>query len=473
MQPPNITPGQLEVLAALRAGGLLNSDLAQSLRKTVAQTRRITKQMVGQRLIIWGDKGWERAEQNGSVEQPEPPVVMAERAVKAMDAAAYYGLTGDFVNLVSPESETDPHALLLCFLVGCGAIVGRRAHFLTEATRQCVNEFTVVVGDTAKARKGTATDRVLDILRRVDEDFMESQLCRGMATGEGLIYRIRDGRGDDPGVDDKRLLCVETEFSSVLRSIRMNKLSEDLRNAFDGNPIERVLRNNSYGCKKPHISVIGNITADELQGLLTTRDRANGFGNRFLWCFATRYQLKPLGGKPLDQAKLNALVGRITSALEAAQHTEQITFDATASETWEHEHYPQLTRSIPGLIGALTSRAETHVLRLATLYALLDSSKLIRPVHLDAALAVWRYCQDSVTFLFSDMIGDDAASSVLKRLRASQDGMTQTEINRTVFQSNKSAKDMERVLSMLLEARLIRSESVKTAGRPSTVWHAT
>jgi len=395
---------------------------------------------------------------------------------RRMSDAAYIGLAGDFVRLVSPESEADPHALLLCFLVGFGAMVGRKPHFLTEATNQGVNEFTVIVGDTARARKGTATDRVTDILKLVNPSFMESQTCYGLATGEGLIYKIRDPRlnGDslDPGVADKRLLIIESEFSSVLRSIRVSKLSEDLRNAWDGKPIAREIKRGAYSCQRPHVAVIASTTADELIGLLRSGDKANGFGNRFLWCCTRRSKLLPLGGNPLDETRLNALIKGIESALTMAQGVERVTFDSRGSKQWVETAYLQLTREMPGFIGAMTARAETHVIRLALLYALLDSSSVIRMAHLDAALSVWQYCSDSVSYLFGDVLGNEVANRILKILRAASNGVTQTEINRSAFQSNKPAAEMAQALQMLEESRLVRSEMVETAGRPATIWFA-
>jgi hypothetical protein len=107
-----------------------------------------------------------------------------------MDDSAFTGLAGDFVRLVEPESEADRHALLLVLLVGFGAMVGRTPHFLVEATNQAVNEYVVLVGETAKGRKGTAVDRALHVLKQVDPNFMESRVRYGLATGEGLIYTI-------------------------------------------------------------------------------------------------------------------------------------------------------------------------------------------------------------------------------------------------------------------------------------------
>jgi hypothetical protein len=440
------------------------------------------REMTENKIITYSTavQGYVMALSDDLVPAPEPSTLVPEPVPanwpKPMGSDAYYGVTGDFVHLVSPESEADPNALLLCFLIGMGAMVGRKPHFLTEATKQAVNEFAVIVGDTGKARKTTATDRVIDVLTQVDADFMEGQICRGLATGEGLIYRIRDphleGTTLDPGVSDKRLLCIETEFSSVLRSIRGNKLSEDLRKAFDGNPLERRLRRNPYGCKHPHIGIIGNTTIDELKGLLKSSDKANGFGNRFLWCCARRFQLKALGGNPLDQSRMGSLVSTIQRALRSAQVSGRITFDAPTGKAWVHEHYPRLTRALPGFPGAMQSRAETHVIRLATLYAFLDECPAIQSQHLSAAMEVWRYCAESVTCLFGDVPGNDMADRILLILRANPAGLTQTEINRGAFQSNKPAAEMARALALLMDTKLVRSENVKTSGRPATVWYA-
>jgi len=114
------------------------------------------------------------------------------------------------------------------------------------------------------------------------------------------------------------------------------------------------------------------------------------------------------GAIPSTKGRSPALVAGMKSALTVAQKIERVTFDSQASEAWVETTYPRLTREMPGLLGAMTARAETHVIRLATLYALLDSSSIIRPTHLHAALGVWEYCSDSVSYLFGDVLGNDA-----------------------------------------------------------------
>ena len=51
------------------------------------------------------------------------------------------------------------------------------------------------------------------------------------------------------------------------------------------------------------------------------------------------------------------------------------------------------------------------------LYALADQRQVIEVVHLEAALAVWRYSEASARLLFGDMIGDPVADTVLEALK--------------------------------------------------------
>ena len=69
--------------------------------------------------------------------------------------------------------------------------------------------------------------------------------------------------------------------------------------------------------------------------------------------------------------------------------------------------YPKLEREIPGIVGAITSRAASHTLRLAMLFALLDKSEHIRTEHLKAAAAIWQYCENSAQVIFGELLSPD------------------------------------------------------------------
>jgi Protein of unknown function (DUF3987) len=407
-----------------------------------------------------------------------------------MQASAYQGLAGEFVRLVLPETEADPAALLLTFLVGVGSMIGRGPYYRVGASKHSVNLFGVVVGETSKARKGTATDLAVNILGRADGHFMATRMSSGLSSGEGLIQAVRDPREEDVGVKpkdgapmhferqmvdtgepDKRLLVVESEFGSVLQQTGRegNILSSVLRQAWDGKPLRILARSNKDNCQEPHISLIGNVTVEELKRLLTTNDRANGFGNRILWCCARRSKLLPFGGSSLDERLLEALAGRVRDAVQAAQAIDRVDFSDAAAAVWP-ALYTELTAGASGLFGAMTGRGEAQVVRLATLYALLDGSALIRLEHLQAAQEVWGYCEESVRFIFGDVYGDETADGIIKVLSSAPNGVTQSELNRS-FGGHKSTAEMARALSFLRGKGRVRQEKESTAGAPAVRWH--
>src|SRR3954452_6401857 len=157
--------------------------------------------------------------------------------------AAFHGLAGQIVASIAPHTEADPVAILAQLLVAFGAAVGRGAYFSVEATRHHPNEFLVLVGDTAKARKGSSWDHVARLLATADPS-LAARTLTGLSSGEGLIWAVRDPTDNDPGVTDRRLLVVEPEFASVLKSAsrEISTLSPTLRAAWDGRPLAILTR---------------------------------------------------------------------------------------------------------------------------------------------------------------------------------------------------------------------------------------
>jgi hypothetical protein len=124
------------------------------------------------------------------------------------------------------------------------------------------------------------------------------------------------------------------------------------------------------------------------------------------------------------------------------------------------------------MFGAMTARAEPQVMRLACLYALLDRSGVVREEHLKAALAVWKYAEDSVRYIFGDILGDATADTILRALRIRPDGMTRTEII-ALFNRHIKADVLSRALDLLREHGLARCETKKdTGGAPEERWFA-
>lgn len=387
------------------------------------------------------------------------------------DQAAYHGLPGQIVQRIAPHTEADPVAILAQLLVACGALIGRGAHYQVEATRHHPNEFVVLVGTSAKARKGSSFDHIARLLSGVDPGF-PSRLTTGLSSGEGLIWAVRDAQEQDRGATDKRLLVVEPEFASVLKSTgrELSTLSPTLRSAWDGRPLALLTRTAPARATSAHISIIGHITDTELRRHTTTVEIANGFLNRFLLLAVRRVRLLPEGGDP-DPLKGSGLARYLARVLKHAKTVGQLTLDPAARELW-WQLYPQLTAPGDGLAGQLTARAEAHTIRLALIYALLDGQRQIQPPHLHAALALWGYAARSAAWALGQATGDPLAEQLHAALVRSPDGLTRTQI-RDLCQRNLPAQRIDQALSNLAAAGRAERQRTLTAGRPAELWTTT
>jgi hypothetical protein len=396
--------------------------------------------------------------------------------------AALHGLAGELVKRLDPHTEADPAAILFQFLVAFGNVIGRSTHFIVEDKKQHCNMNTVLVGDTSKSRKGVSWGRVQGIFRQIDPAWKRP--ASGMSTGEGLIWAVRDpvvsrgAKGEettvDEGVADKRLLVVEEEFSRVLKCANRehNTLSAVFRQAFDTGDLRILTKSSPAEATGAHISCIGHITKHELVRHLTDTECANGFANRIPWVCVRRSKELPEGGNAhlLDFSDFEAKVKQVVAH---AQTCGELKRNDEARQLWCIV-YHDLSASKPGLFGAVTSRAEAYVVRFSLLYAVLDCADCIRREHLEAALAAWRYCEDSARFIFGESIGDPDANAILVALRAAgSGGLTRTEINEGVFQRHRTKDEIDRALKVLAEYALAECKPDPTEGRAAERWFVT
>ena len=407
----------------------------------------------------------------------------------ALASAAFHGVFGDIVRLVGPHTEADPVALLVQALVAFGNIIGRHAYFMVGATRHHFNLFALMVGDTAKARKGTSQQEIFRFFRALDSEWADTQVLPGLSSGEGLIWAVRDpieketrnNEGEstteivDEGAEDKRLLVVESEFASTLKVLKRegNTLSPVMRQAWDGGILNTLTKKTPTTATDSHVSIIGHITQHELR--FGDTEAANGFGNRFMLVCVRRSKFLPEGGR-LDAEDIAPVLDRLRTAVDYVIRREgelELRRDEKARRFW-CSVYERLSSAQPGVLGTMTARAEAQVVRLACLYALGDASRMVRVEHLTAALALWRYCFASARFLFGDLTGDRLADRIRDQLRlAGPTGLTRTEISEALGK-NYPAERIDRALGLLADYGAVRMESEpRERGRPTTRWHAT
>ena len=411
-----------------------------------------------------------------TVEAPGPkPVRCPELAHEVL-----YGLPGEIVETILPHSEAHMVALLINVVVGFGNALGRSVYLRVGADYHYLNLFALLVGRSSKARKGASWGFVRDLLHAIAPDWCEECILSGLSSGEGLIYQVRDPvvvekEGEpivhDAGAEDKRLLVIEGEFAGPLKAATRDGsiLSPVLRQAWDGVKLATLTKNSPLQASDPHISLIGHVTMEELLRRLTEVETANGFLNRILVVLVERSKPLPFGGE-WASVDVAPLVGRLRKALEFGRTVGELRWGASAKGAWAAVYEP-LSEGKPGLFGAATARAEAQVVRLASLYAVMDLSRTIEYDHLAAALALWQYSEDSVRRIFGDSTGNPVADKIEEALKRTFEGLTRNQV-RDLLGRNQSADRIEQALSLLLDLGRARHVMEKTGGRPAERWFA-
>jgi Protein of unknown function (DUF3987) len=417
------------------------------------------------------------------------PFAQCDDYPKPLGPAAFYGLAGKIVRRIEPHTEADPAALLFQLLAAFGNLIGHDHYIVADGTRHYLNLYGVLVGQSSKGRKGTSWNHIANVMERVEPEWRQDRISFGLSSGEGLIWAVRDPIEEtrpireknrftggyetyiaNHGEDDKRLLVIEAEFANVLKVMARegNTLSPVIRCAWDSGDLRTMVKNSPAKATKAHISIVGHITRDELRRLLTQTESANGFANRFCWLVVKRSKCLPDGGA-IHTVNFEDLIAELHSAVDFAKDFVEIVRDAEAKKLWR-DTYPDLSEGKPGMLGAITGRAEAQVMRLSAIYALLDRSRLIRPEHHRAAMALWKYCEESCRWIFGTSTGDRNADKILVALRHAPNGMTKTEISVQIFNKHASSADIDEALRLLQGLHMARYRVEITGGAPLERW---
>jgi hypothetical protein len=97
-----------------------------------------------------------------AVHEPTSPASLSSQAPgwPMLAPAALHGIAGKVVRTLDPHTEADPAAILLTFLAAAGNIICPGPQALAEAARHPARLFVVLVGETSRARKGSAWQQV-------------------------------------------------------------------------------------------------------------------------------------------------------------------------------------------------------------------------------------------------------------------------------------------------------------------------
>jgi hypothetical protein len=414
--------------------------------------------------------------------------------VPTLGRDAYHGPLAEATRLFD-HTEADPAAILISLLTGFGNLVGPNPYVEpVSPIRQHARLNTLVVGESAKARKSAAWSLTKKVIEAIDSNFVQRRIMGGFGSGHILVDQLADigqgtvGTNEDGKLTvapDPRMIVFEDEFARVLKTTGLegNNLSMVLRSAYDGSKLEVRSRGKTSVAPQGshHVSVVACITAEELQSTLTNTEAYNGFGNRFIYVWTKRTKSVALSDTELDTNELGRIADLLAERVEAAQDLARVRFDEKGAELWK-KVYEEIQNDDPhGLLGTIIARADVHVIRLALVYALADGSNKIREEHVRAAHCVWDFCRASAAYIFNNRAAVETTSNpVLDRLMAkmyemlyeAEDGVTKSKL-KGLCNRNNEGLFQEAVDTLVAQgkARMEKKRVAKT-GPAAEVYYA-
>ncbi len=403
-----------------------------------------------------------------------------------LDDAALHGLAGQFVRALAPHTEAHPVALLEHLLAEFSCAISRRPYIVLDGHQTPLIIWPCIVGERSKARKDTADRRIDGIFPKAGIHLQRGGKCIGtLLTGDVLIAALCNN--PPKGVEihrDPCLYLVQSQFGSVLQTIdgEQNSLASVLRMAWDGKTIvPPPPLSDRISAAEPHLVVVGHVTPDQASKYLNTTNKCRSIGDLFLWLSVERGQMLAQTSSPSD-ATMKPLYEALRNTVGFVHGTPgepmtfpnssspylEVTLSPEAAQCWE-EVYPILSTSRPGQIGALLCRAEAYVLRIAALYALLDMRTCVDVPHLEAALALWNYAEESVERLFGNNLSVAECEHRILRAIEKAGRMTDDEVS-ALFEPDVPVDTLRSAKTNLEREGLIQCQEGKAEGCLRVEW---
>ena len=239
---------------------------------------------------LWSRPG--EADDDGASSADLPAVSATAHLRPPLPPAALHGLAGDVALAFSKEAGADPAGILLLFPTMLANAVGPEPHVVFGFDRQSARLFVLIVGDAATGGKGTIFTTVERLFAEADPQWFSQRILTGIQSPEAMIDQVADSPNGDC-----RLLIVETEFAwaGITNGCQRNGVQrpapQRLRRSSTRdhpNQLEKWRPRDLVRAAHAHISLIGQITPQELLSLQGKLRASGGLETRLLFALVVR-----------------------------------------------------------------------------------------------------------------------------------------------------------------------------------------
>ena len=325
-----------------------------------------------------------------TVDEPVP-TVPAEDQCPVVPEEAFYGASKVYRDLLGELTEPSDSFHLACFISIMGAAIGRAVGMnMPKLTHP--NQYIVLVGESAWARKGVAMAFAEDLLIAAPL----ITVLTSVDSGEGIVRAIRDSLNQQDARRRSGVLFIIDEFNAILSKAgqKGSKIIPDLKRNYDWHATLQI----NAGLAPVRIEdppTFNLLAASEVEDLsdMQERDLRGGLGNRLMYVPGEGKPPNPDSAPPF-RADWYALIEVLRSVLDFWKEKSQ---GGTCVLKWSKEAHALWRTFYKGAkrrgeedprVHRLAARHCIHVPKIAMLWAAMDKqTEHVLPHHLEAAIA--------------------------------------------------------------------------------------
>jgi hypothetical protein len=318
-----------------------------------------------------------------------------------------YGPIGDAVAAAEPHTEADPVGIYGAMLALWSTAINGP---VTMYNGRPVVAWTVLVGESAIGRKGTALRVARGILRPAIGSFLDTCTEGGVSSGPSLtqiLYEQQEKTAGAEGGTDTRTVVVDEEWSENLkRQNRCPTFASKLRQCWDGVTIRHTTTKVSMTVDEPLLGFHAHITPGEWSEYVKPRDAKGGSFNRLL-------PLLVEGSKvlPYNHTEVIPEVPELSEAYHWARMApRRMSLSKDAGKRFDELRVMFLAKlaEMPHHLRCYIERTPEQIIRVA---AVLTATERRTTINREAVNAAWAFVQYSMRSVEKLVRGEDVVSA--------------------------------------------------------------
>jgi len=317
-----------------------------------------------------------------------------------------YGPIGEAVLRAEPHTEADPVGVYASILaLWSSAING----YVTLDNGRPVIVWTVLAGESAIGRKGTALRVATAMAAKAIGPFLEARTAGGVSSGPSLtqlLYERQDEtEGTESGIDTRTVIVDEEWSENLKRQNRCPTFASKLRSCWDGVTIRHTTTKVSMTVHEPRLGFHAHITPGEWSEYVKPRDAKGGSFNRLLPVMVQGSKVLPYGHKELYPE-----IAGLADAYDWARRTpRRMTLSKDAARRFDDLRAQFLDKMVemPEYLRCYVERTPEQILRVA---AVLTASEMRTTISRPVINAAWAFVQYSMRSVEKLVRGDDTAA---------------------------------------------------------------